>query len=238
VMSQTGNGDLAHIVTEARDKTRLIPELVVRAWVQQVLLGLQHLHTQGVVHRDLKSSAICLCKCRRHIRIGEFGISSADFLRTFSVCDVPNYMSPELMQNEPYSYQSDMWALGCICFELCALTLPFPAHSLLDLVFQVTEADPKWSLLSGHSEEIQDVVRRLLCKEAAFRPTASDVLMEPFCSKFARGGLMVLEELWMFPDVRSFGDDGMQPTKAIMEDSLSATTKVRAGICPARNLQS
>ena len=47
------------------------------------------------------------------------------------------YLSPELMQNETCTSKTDMWALGCIFYELCTLKLPFHASSLLDLAYQV-----------------------------------------------------------------------------------------------------
>merc|ERR1740121_3148265 len=118
VMSLAEDGDLRRAVLEAQ---------VVLTWVRQTLFGLEHLHSQGVVHRDLKSSNIFLCEGHRRVRIGDFGISrvleSTDFAS--SCVGTPAYMSPELMRNESYDYHVDMWAAGCVCFELCALHLPF-----------------------------------------------------------------------------------------------------------------
>mmetsp|Transcript_75404 Transcript_75404/g.121720 ORF Transcript_75404/g.121720 Transcript_75404/m.121720 type:complete len:458 (-) Transcript_75404:103-1476(-) len=198
VMSLAEDGDLRRVVTEAQAVKRVLPEPVVLSWLRQVLLGLEHLHKQGVVHRDLKSSNIFLCGGRRHIRIGDFGISTVLQSTAFasSCVGTPAYMSPELMRNERYDYHVDMWALGCICFELCTLSMPFPASSLLQLAVQVMETEPAWSLISGRSEDIQEVNRCLLRKDVAARPTASATLRQPLFAEGGRAALGASEEEW------------------------------------------
>merc|ERR1719421_2862601 len=197
-MSYAEDGDLRRAVAETQVARRLIPEAIVLSWFVQVLEGLRHLHGQAVVHRDLKSSNIFLCERRRRVRIGDFGISRVLESTAFATSCVgtPAYMSPELMRNEQYDYHVDMWALGCICYELCALHLPFTAKSLLDLVYQVVEADPDWTLWDpSFSDEVRGVALRLLAKDVAGRPTASEVLAEQLFST-GRGSVPPAEEVW------------------------------------------
>merc|ERR1719284_180207 len=143
-MTLAEDGDLRRVVTEFQAAQALFPEPVVLSWTRQTLEGLKLLHSQGVVHRDLKSSNIFLCEGRRRIRIGDFGISKVLESTNFaSTCvGTPAYMSPELMRNERYDYHVDMWALGCISYELCTLSLPFAAGSLVELACQVMETVP------------------------------------------------------------------------------------------------
>lgn len=106
-------------------------------------------------------------------------------------------MSPELMRNERYDFHVDMWALGCICFELCSLDLPFAAASLLQLAMQVMDSEPAWDKLEGRSEQLIYVNHWLLQKDVKNRPTASRVLEE---SLFAEGGAADVgpsEEEWL-----------------------------------------
>mmetsp|Transcript_59914 Transcript_59914/g.126838 ORF Transcript_59914/g.126838 Transcript_59914/m.126838 type:complete len:369 (-) Transcript_59914:56-1162(-) len=182
VMSLADGGDLRCVVVEALAAKQYIPEPIVFSWIRQTLSGLQHLHGQGVVHRDLKSSNIFLCQGRHRVRIGDFGISRVlDSTAFASSCvGTPAYMSPELMRNERYAYHVDMWALGCILFELCSLRLPFSANSLVELACQVMEAEPAWNIWAA-SEELKLVAHRLLSKDAEARPSASQLLAEaPF----------------------------------------------------------
>ncbi|CAK9059827.1 Serine/threonine-protein kinase Nek5 (Never in mitosis A-related kinase 5) (NimA-related protein kinase 5) [Durusdinium trenchii] len=199
IMTLAEDGDLCRVVSEAQLAHRALPEAAVLTWLRQTLLGLEHLHNQGVVHRDLKSSNIFLCEGRRRIRIGDFGISTVLQSTAFasSCVGTPAYMSPELMRNERYDFHVDMWALGCICFELCSLDLPFAAASLLQLAMQVMDSEPAWHKLEGRSEELISANRWLLQKEVMNRPTARSLLQEPLFVEGGRASIGPSEEEWL-----------------------------------------
>lgn len=234
VMSLAEDGDLRRVVTEAQAANRLLQETIIFCWIRQTLQGLRHLHTQGVVHRDLKSSNIFLCEGRRRIRIGDFGISRVLESTAFasSCVGTPAYMSPELMRNERYDFHVDMWALGCVCYELCTLRMPFPASSLLELAVQVMDSEPRWDAMSSCSSELSHVTQRLLRKEVSARPTASALLAEPLFAEGGKGATAPYEEAWSslaalaLPAMqRSPDKKGVQTTVSTAEpagDSLSS----------------
>ena len=66
-------------------------------------------------------------------------------------------MSPEVCQNKPYSYQSDIWALGCILYELCALKHAFHSENLLGLVYKIVQEEPE-PLPEPFSGDMQELV--------------------------------------------------------------------------------
>jgi len=229
IMSLAEDGDLRHVVTESQASNRIIPEPVVLSWVRQTLQGLSHLHAQAVVHRDLKTSNIFLCEHRRRILIGDFGISKVLESTAFasSCVGTPAYMSPELMRNERYDYHVDMWAIGCICFELCTLQLPFVAQSLLDLACKIMEQHPAWSLWMGYTEELRHVAQRLLCKDAAVRPSAIELLSEGLFSEGGLGALEPPEEAWaaVTPVAQSTFDSPTKNNQDPMSQLTTAVTK-------------
>lgn len=232
VMSFAESGDLRSVVTNSQVARRALPEPVVLWWLRQMLAGLRHLHAQGVVHRDLKSSNIFLCDRRRLIRIGDFGISRVLESTAFasSCVGTPAYMSPELMRNERYDYHVDMWALGCVCFELCALHLPFVAKSLLDLVEQVTKAEPVWSLWGGNfSEDLQSVAMRLLKKDVAGRPTAAQMLAEPLFIDGGRASQMPPDEVWDLVPSDDSAEESVPKHEATKLSQASTTTAGDSG---------
>lgn len=181
IMPFAEDGDLRRAISELQAEKWVLAEDVARTWIRQMLAGLQHLHQQGVVHRDFNPANVFLNAGRRCLRIGDIGmphlLTRRVFERRASVGDGV-YTSPELMRNEPCTCHVDLWALGCVCFELCTLKLPFQAASPLDLAFQVIENEPDWSLWKGFSEELRAAVARLLRKAAADRPSAEELLAE------------------------------------------------------------
>jgi len=56
----------------------------------------------------------------------------------------PYYLSPEIIENQPYSFKSDIWALGVLVYELCNLCSPFESNSIHGLGFKIIKGDYKW----------------------------------------------------------------------------------------------
>ena len=96
-----------------------------------------------------------------------------------TVQGTPYYMSPEVCQNKPYTYQSDIWALGCILYELCTLKHAFHAENLLGLVFKIVQ-DKQEPIPDTYSQGIKDLVSLLLTKDENKRPRVIDILRLPY----------------------------------------------------------
>ena len=116
-----------------------------------------------------------------NIKLGDFGISKVLDSTTdhaMTVQGTPYYMSPEVCQNKPYTYQSDIWALGCILYELCTLRHAFHAENLLGLVFKIVQEgfDP----IEGYSKEMGQLVENLLIKDEKKRPRIMEIINYPF----------------------------------------------------------
>ncbi len=95
----------------------------------QLLLSLQHVHSKQILHRDLKTQNILLNKDRDVVKIGDFGISKvlSSESKAFTVVGTPCYISPELCEGKPYNQKSDIWAVGCVLYELLSLKRAFEA---------------------------------------------------------------------------------------------------------------
>ena len=94
-----------------------------------------------------------------------------------TVVGTPYYMSPEVCKSEPYSAKSDVWALGCILYELCTLKKAFEADNLLGLVYKIV-MDPVKPLEKelGFSDEMQSLINLLLQKDPIKRPSIHEIL--------------------------------------------------------------
>lgn len=96
---------------------------LVRAIMQQIALGIHYMHQNKVLHRDIKTQNIFLLGNGRLV-LGDLGISKVlDGTMAFASTQIgtPYYMSPELFKNKPYNYKSDVWAAGCVLYELSTL---------------------------------------------------------------------------------------------------------------------
>lgn len=111
--------------------------------------------------QDLKPKNIFLTTGET-ILIGDFGCSKlvkARFART--QIGTPYYMSPEIWNRRPYDMKSDVWALGCILYEMCQLTPPFLANDMEGLAHKVrTSAAPRIS--RHYSSDLASLVARMM----------------------------------------------------------------------------
>ena len=167
-----------------REKSQRFPEDLILNWFLQIVFALKHIHTHKILHRDLKTSNLFLCS-NGVVKIGDFGISRilhGTLESAETIVGTPYYMSPEVCQNKPYSYKSDIWSLGCILYELCTLEHAFKANNLLGLVYKIIQE--KQDPIPGcYSPDLHRLLNSLLLKNSAVRPSLDKLLISPFMQK-------------------------------------------------------
>jgi NIMA (never in mitosis gene a)-related kinase len=132
VMEYIDGGDLNLKVAERTLKNDYIIEEQILNWFTQVCLALKHCHDRKIIHRDLKTKNIFITK-KGICKLGDFGIArvlSNTVSQAKTVVGTPYYLSPEIIEGKGYSFESDIWSLGVLLFELCALHPPFTGTSL------------------------------------------------------------------------------------------------------------
>lgn len=172
-------GDLYRAIHRQRAMGRLFPECLVLRWFAQISLALKHMHDRHILHRDLKTQNIFLSGAGDgNVKVGDFGISrvlqhTQDCAKT--AIGTPFYLSPEICQEKPYSFKSDVWSLGCVLFELATLRHAFDATSMQGLVMKILRGMPP-ELPSVFSHELRHLVPEMLAKDPLARPSVDEVL--------------------------------------------------------------
>lgn len=117
-----------------------------------------------MLHRDLKSQNIFLKEGAA--KIGDFGIArvlNSPLEMAQTVIGTPYYMSPEIMRSKPYDFKSDIWALGCILYEMATLKHAFDAQDMNGLVMKILRGK-LMPLPPSYSDDLRQLIGKMLNK--------------------------------------------------------------------------
>ncbi|XP_055558468.1 serine/threonine-protein kinase Nek5 isoform X1 [Falco cherrug] len=195
VMEYCDGGDLMKRINMQHGV--LFDEDQILSWFVQISLGLKHIHDQKILHRDVKAENIFLSNNGKVAKLGDFGIarqlnSTMEFAHT--CVGTPYYLSPEICENQPYNNKTDIWSLGCVLYELCALKHPFEGHSLHQLVLKICRGcfHP---VSPSYSYDLRILISQLFKISPRDRPSINSILRKPFLQKLVLRYLPPEEEL-------------------------------------------
>lgn len=139
-----------------------------RFYFGEIILALEYLHGFGIIFRDLKPEN-CMLSELGHIILTDFG--SAKMLelseKTTTIAGTPQYLAPEVLRGEPYSFSADWWSCGILLYEMLTGRLPFFSADRLELYKMVLRGDFKVS--SVVSPRARALLYRLINKDPDFR---------------------------------------------------------------------
>jgi serine/threonine protein kinase len=191
IMEFAEHGDTRKAIKSMKKAGQHLHREVVRLWLHQMLEGLAYVHSKQVIHRDLKTANVFLTDQWRRSLIGDFGEALVLETPTAFANDcvgTPYYMSPEVLNKQPYTAAVDMWATGAIFYELMALQRPFEckrgvhgvSDRLLTLALQIVNEDPNMEPLhrAGYPDTLIHFVMQMLSKDARQRPEPALLLKD------------------------------------------------------------
>ncbi|KAJ3179300.1 Serine/threonine-protein kinase Nek3 [Geranomyces variabilis] len=121
----------------------------------------------------------------QRLQLGDFGIARAlasTFDKAITAIGTPFYLSPEICDGKAYSWKSDIWALGCVVYELATLRHAFEAPSLKELMASIVEGQPK-PISSRYSADLRVMIALMLQTQVTVRCSLNELLALPVIQK-------------------------------------------------------
>ena len=188
VMEYCEYGDLDSYIKNLKKNNKHLSENQIWKFFIEICTGLSYMHNKKILHRDMKSSNIFLTK-NLDIKIGDLGVAKAlkNTLHAHTFIGTPYYLSPEICEEKPYNEKSDVWALGCILYELINLKHPFNASNQAALFLKILNGKyENFSNIYKYSDELLKFIDLLLEKDFNKRPSMKDIIFNPIFKNKAK----------------------------------------------------
>lgn len=181
IMEYWDGGDLSLVIKRAKKKNNgYIEEEIIWRIFSQLCLALKYCHyknSKPILHRDIKPANVFIGN-HDNVKLGDFGLSKVlESSSRYAETNVgtPYYMSPEQINEERYNNKSDIWSLGCIIYETCALKPPFQAENYLSLAMKIKDGKIN-RIPKQYSDELQNIIKSMLSVNPEDRPSVQELI--------------------------------------------------------------
>ena len=179
VMEYCEKGDLCTYMSELQKNKKsnyFFSEDFIWKLFIQISIGLYYIHSKKILHRDIKTLNIFLTKDLNG-KIGDLGVAKVleGTAHAITFIGTPYYVSPEMCQNKPYNEKSDIWALGCILYELITFCHPFTASNQAALFIKILHGNYT-PLPESTSQDLSNMVKFILQKNYKKRPSMKEII--------------------------------------------------------------
>ena len=151
------------------DRQKMFLEDTAKVYMCELVLALEHLHSLGIIYRDMKPENVLL-DAQGHIKLTDFGLSKVgvgDEGRTQTVCGTVEYMAPEVLAHQSYDYSVDWWSLGAMSFDMLTGRPPFTSNNrkkTIDMIMNKKLVLPKFL-----TADARDLLTKLMKKRPEVR---------------------------------------------------------------------
>ena len=175
-------GDLSQLIKKNKTSKTLFPESQIWTYFLQICVALLYLHDLKVIHRDLKPANIFIDE-NYNVKLGDFGV--VKIMKSFMMygqtqIGTPLYMCPEIYKCERYDTKVDIWSLGCVLYEMITYKTAFNAVNIAQLRKNIFEGRIENITSKVYSQDLFDVLKKLICVSPRQRPTIATILDTKF----------------------------------------------------------
>ena len=168
--------DLRQYIDKYKAQKQSINQDIIFNFIFDIINGLKEIHSKNLIHRDLKPENLFLTS-KNTIKIGDFGLVKQLNMTRYATTQAGtfNYSAPEIINGQKYNNKVDLWALGCIIYELCTLEICFECEFVLGLCNKIMKGEHGKINKKIYKLELQNLIDLLLKKNYKERPDIKEV---------------------------------------------------------------